>query len=363
MQTFHCQSCHNPVYFENTQCGHCGHVLGALPDLRCMSALEPAGDDLWTPLAPAAEGRLYRQCENYARHQVCNWMVPADSHRTLCDACRFNTTIPNLEHPENLARWARIETAKRRMIYALIRLGLPLPDKQEAPDRGLAFAFLSSQDAPAGEPVMTGHADGLITLNIDEADAPLRERTRVDMGERYRTLLGHFRHEIGHYYWDLLISGRPDTLDGFRALFGDERIDYQVALGNHHDHGPPPDWQDSFISAYASAHPWEDWAESWAHYLHIIDTLETAASFGLEVERRLPDGSVQRADPNFDPYRIDAFDPLIEHWLPLTFALNSLNRSMGLADLYPFVLTPAAIDKLRFVHALIRSEAGRACGG
>jgi len=356
MQTFHCQSCDNPVYFENTSCGRCGHVLGALPDVPCMSALEPAGDGLWTPLAPEADGRPYRQCDNYARHQVCNWMVPADSGRALCDACRFNTTIPNLERPDSLSRWGRIEAAKRRLIYALMRLGLPLPDKDEDPERGLAFAFLSSQDAAPGQTVMTGHAGGLITLDIDEADAALRERTRLDMDERYRTLLGHFRHEIGHFYWDLLVRDDADRRDAFRNLFGDERADYSAALGAHHDNGPPADWQTRFISAYASAHPWEDWAETWAHYLHITDTLETAATFGLEVARPLPDGSIQRADPDFDAYRIDAFEPLIEHWLPLTFALNSLNRSMGLTDLYPFVITEPVIDKLRFVHALIRSE-------
>jgi hypothetical protein len=357
MQTFHCQSCNNPVYFENTFCTQCGHMLGALPDVQVMSALAFAGGDLWQPLAPEVGGRLYRQCRNYAIHQVCNWMVPAERPGDLCDACRFNTTIPNLLRPVNLVRWGRIEAAKRRLIYALMRLELPLPDKHQDPGRGLAFAFLSSEDSPPDEPVMTGHAGGLITLNIDEADAVLREQTRLNMDERYRTLLGHFRHEIGHFYWDLLIRDRPDLLDPFRALFGDERSDYRAALSAHHDSGPPADWQSRFISAYASAHPWEDWAETWAHYLHIVDTLETAASFGLEVERPLPDGGVQRADPDFDPYRIDVVEPLIEHWLPLTFALNSLNRSMGLADLYPFVITPPAIEKLRFVHGVIRAEA------
>jgi hypothetical protein len=377
MQTFRCQSCNNPIYFENSRCTHCGHVLGALPDVTQMSALEPADSGLWQPLAAGARGRLYRQCDNYRQHQVCNWMVPADSDRSLCDACRFNTTIPNLSGSRNLEHWRRIERSKRRLIYGLMRLRLPLIDKRQDPERGLAFAFPSAQDAVPGELVSTGHDTGLITINIDEADPAVRERARVDLDERYRTLLGHFRHEIGHYYWDLLIRGDIDAADGtpgpadaqqqrleaFRAQFGDERADYSAALSTHYDEGPPGDWQDQYISAYAAAHPWEDWAETWAHYLHIVDTLETAAHFGLEVERPMPNGKVQRSDPQFDPYRIDAFEPLIQHWLPLTFALNSLNRSMGLADLYPFVISGPVIDKLRFVHETIRRQHGIATTG
>ncbi len=380
MRTFACQSCGQPVYFENVVCTQCGAVLGFLPDQLLLAALAEQPDGLWTTVPPSKQLRRpglfvrmlsrrpetptdeiagrFRKCANYAIHQVCNWMVPADEDESLCVACRPNRTIPNLERDGNLTKWARIERGKRRTFYGLLRLGLPIEPRAEGSDQGLAFDFLSSEDAPEGEPVLTGHADGLITLNLDEADPAHRERMRVDMDETYRTLVGHFRHEIGHYYWDVLIrdGGR---LDSYRALFGDERQDYGEALQAHYENGPRADWQDHFITSYASSHPWEDWAESWAHYLHITDTLETAAHFGIEVQRRMPDGSVQSADPEFDPYAVADFAPLIENWLPLTFAINSLNRSMGQQDLYPFVLSQNAIAKLAYVHGVIREAAGR----
>lgn len=382
MRTFACQSCGQPVYFENVVCVQCGATLGFLPDELRLAALEQGSDGTWTTIRPTkrlrrpglferllsrrpetpdarvTSGRRYRHCANYAEHNVCNWMVPADSSETLCPACRPNRTIPNLARPGHLEKWYRIERGKRRMAYGLLRLGLPVRTRGEDPEHGLAFDFLSSLDAAEDKPVLTGHANGIITLNIDEADPAKRERMRLDMDETYRTLVGHFRHEIGHYYWDVLIrdGGR---LEEFRALFGDERQDYGEALEDHYRHGPAADWQDRFITTYASSHPWEDWAETWAHYLHIVDTLETAAHFGIEVERRLPDGSVQKADPELDPYDIADFQRIIDNWLPLTFAINSLNRSMGQQDMYPFVLAQPAIDKLAYVHGLIRESAGR----
>lgn len=364
MQTFHCQYCGNPIYLDNVVCEHCGHTLGLLPDLLTLSALEPAGDGLWRALAPAAAGRLYRQCENYAVHQVCNWMEPADSGEAFCFACRFNRIIPNLARPENLARWARIEAGKRRLIFGLRTLGLPLPNQRDDPQQGLAFAFLSSLDVPPDDlPTTTGHNQGLITINLDEADPALRERTRLDLDERYRTLIGHFRHEIGHFYWDLLIrdqwpgsdAGPPSRLEAFRAHFGDEQNDYGESIAAYYRDGAPPDWQQRHISAYASAHPWEDWAETFAHYLHIVDTLETATNFSVQTERWLPDGQVQRAAPAPDLWQQPSFAPILEQWVALTFALNSLNRSMGIADLYPFVISPVVAEKLGFVHAIVQA--------
>jgi hypothetical protein len=382
MRTFACQSCSQPVYFENVVCTQCGATLGFLPDALRLAALAEQPDGTWTPIRPTEKlrspnrwsrlfsrrpetpdarnhiDRHYRKCANYTEHNVCNWMVPAEIDESLCVVCRPNRTIPNLSRPGNLEKWYRIERGKRRLAYGLMRLGLPVRTRVEDPEHGLAFDFLSSLDAPPDKPILTGHANGVITLNIDEADPVKRERMRVDMDETYRTLVGHFRHEIGHYYWDVLIrdGGR---LDSFRNLFGDERQDYGEALEDHYRNGPPADWQDRFITTYASSHPWEDWAETWAHYLHITDTLETAAHFGIEVERRLPDGSVQRADPEFDPYDIADFQPLIGNWLPLTFAINSLSRSMGQQDLYPFVLSQPAIDKLAYVHRAIRETSER----
>jgi hypothetical protein len=262
--------------------------------------------------------------------------------------------IPDLSFPENQARWRMIEVAKHRLFYTLLKLRLPLKTKLEAPENGLAFDFLAtpSPNVPA-QPVVTGHDNGLITINLAEADDSERERTRRQMGEPYRTLLGHFRQEIAHYYWVRLVRDAPG-IEAFRELFGDEREDYGAALQRHYANGPPPDWQYRFVTAYASTHPWEDWAETWAHYFHMVDTLETASGFGLRVRPRVAKGANLSATIDFDPHRATT-DRIIDAWLPLTFAVNSINRSMGVPDLYPFVLAPPAIVKLSFIHDRIQA--------
>lgn len=318
-----------------------------------VSALRDNGDGSWRPLMQVAAGRRYRQCGNYIEHQVCNWMVPVESDQAFCVACRLNQVIPNLSRPGFRDHWYRLERSKRRLLYSLIKLGLPLHSKHEDPVSGLAFAFKSELDAAPGEPVMTGHAEGCITINIDEADPALRERNRIDLQERYRTLLGHFRHEIGHFYWDILIAGGPHR-NAFRTTFGDERHDYAEALNRYYADGPSGDWQNRFISAYASAHPWEDWAETWAHYFHMVDTLETAHAHGVTTRPRAIDDPKLAVEIDFLPYRTADFDRLMNEWPPLTVALNSLNRSMGQPDLYPFVLAEPSETKMRFVHDLIR---------
>jgi hypothetical protein len=351
MKLFECQRCGQLLYFENTRCERCGHVLGYVPDGAVLSALAEEDGDRWRALA--VPERLVRFCAN-ARYEACNWLVPAEGPDAFCRACRHNRTIPDLGPPEHLLRWQRLEAAKHRLIYALLRLGLPLVSKFEDPGRGLAFDFLADPvpSSPDGPKVLTGHAQGLITINIAEADDAERERARKAMAELYRTLLGHFRHEVGHYYWERLVRDGL-WLDAFRTLFGDERQDYGACVQAHHDGGPPPDWQERFVSGYASAHPWEDFAETWAHYLHIVDTLETAAAFGLRVEPKAGRNPGLAMAIDFDPYAQSDLDALVQAWLPLTYAVNSLNHSMGQPDLYPFVLAPAVIGKLRFVHGLI----------
>jgi hypothetical protein len=213
---------------------------------------------------------------------------------------------------------------------------------------GLAFRFLESTET---EPVMTGHDHGVITLNIAEADGSFRENMREKLGEAYRTVLGHLRHEIGHYYWDKLVEPSPERLARFREVFGDERASYEAAIQRHYDEGPPPNWQASYISAYASMHPWEDWAETWAHYLHMTDTLETARTYGLAVSAPGVTGDRERVHvAAVDP---SEFDDLTNSWYALTFALNGLSRSMGLPDLYPFAVSDAARAKIGFVHDLL----------
>jgi len=249
-----------------------------------------------------------------------------------------------------------METAKHRLFYSLLRLKLPLESRAEDPEHGLAFDFLADPPQTHASEVMTGHSNGLITLALKEADDVTREKVRTEMGEPYRALLGHFRHEIGHYFWDRLVAEDAPVLERFRALFGDDRQDYDEALKKYYAEGAPPGWQDNYISMYATAHPWEDFAETWAHYLHIVDTLETAAAFGLKVKPRRAKGELAAAI-DFDPYKAD-MDRLIDTWLPVEFATNNLNRSMGLADLYPFLLSPGVIEKLTFVHDLTHKREG-----
>jgi hypothetical protein len=346
MKLFECQNCGQPLYFENTRCESCGYALGYLPARETVTALSPDAG-LWTALA--APCQRHRYCAN-ATHGVCNWLVPADTADQFCAACRHNRTIPDLTQSDSLAHWRLIEVAKHRLFYTLLKLRLPLATKAEEPE-GLTFDFLADGSAP----VLTGHENGLITINLAEADDSERERRRHQMGEPYRTLLGHFRHEIAHYYWSRLVANLP-LLEQFRQIFGDERRDYGGALQEYYSKGAPADWPERFVSAYASSHPWEDFAETWAHYFHMVDTLETANAFGLAVKPKLSQSIVAKIV--FDSHCSD-LDRLIEAWLPLTFAVNSINRSMGLHDLYPFVLSPPAMVKLAFVHERILAQAGQ----
>lgn len=361
MRTFLC-FCGNKLFFENTRCQVCGRVLGYLPNSGLLSAMEPLDAVHWQAL-PAAAEQSYRMCANYAQENVCNWMVAADDADPFCLACRLNETIPNLSAPYHRLYWAKIEASKRHLFYTLYGLGLPIFDRRMDPKRGLAFAFLADTPvtdeslAPnyAAESITTGHARGLITINLAEADDAARARMRERMKERYRTLLGHFRHEIGHYYWDLLVRDSA-WLAPFRTHFGDERRDYSLALTSYYDHGPPDAWQNTYISAYATAHPWEDWAETWAHYLLLTDTLETAYDLGFMAEAdKAPASALVQTVPKAQHCVNSAEDCtlLLDNWTRLTLAINAINRSRGLPDAYSFLISDPARNKLRFVHDLI----------
>jgi hypothetical protein len=345
MKIFHCDKCDQMVYFENVFCVGCGSTLAYLPDVDDIASLEPAPDGFWQR---HGNGARYRMCTNYAQHQVCNWAIPVEDPNDLCPCCQLNRVVPDLNIVGNQEAWARVEVAKRRLVYSLRKLGLPVVSKVLSPDHGIAFDFLG--DVPGFASVLTGHDEGVITLNIAEADDAEREKRRLALHEPYRTVLGHFRHEIGHYYWDQLILPDPAQLEAFRALFGDERFDYDIALQQHYQNGVPANWQNSFITSYATAHPWEDWAETWAHYMHMADTIETAATCGLSMH---PDRANEPSleIPNDDPSQ--SFRTLMDSWFPLTYVLNNLNRGLGLSDGYPFVLSSPAIEKLRFVHNVI----------
>lgn len=350
--------CGRPVFFRNSQCLACQAPLGYAPATAKVHALQEAGKPgLWK----LHDGPgTHRRCTNFDLAAGCNWLIPAEDPQPLCRACRLNRTIPNLTDPEKGAEngelWRRIEAPKRRLVASLLALGLPVKSREtEDPERGLAFDFLRSpKDGPR---VLTGHADGIITMNVEEADDAVREKVRQNLREPYRTLLGHFRHEVGHYYWDLLIAGTP-WHEPFRAVFGDERADYAAALKRNYEQGPAPDWPQRHVSSYASVHPWEDWAETWAHYLHIVDSLVTAMNFGLGGDDVALTIEPFGKDALYDPEHPGAerFLTLLNSWIELIAVLNELNRSLGKPDPYPFVLSKPAVRKLHLVHLVVEPQ-------
>ncbi|MDB6060814.1 MAG: hypothetical protein JWM78_917 [Verrucomicrobiaceae bacterium] len=347
----------NHLFFESVICNSCGRLVGYCPDLGTMQSFDPGKESgFWKSAQAETE---YRQCENYVEHQVCNWMVPADDQNTLCRACRLNDVIPDLSQPQNIEYWRNIESAKRHALYSTLSLNLPLTSKHEDAELGLLFRFMTDRE-PVSEftepldgqaPVFTGHNDGEITINLAEADDVARTRIRIKLGEAYRTLLGHFRHEIGHYYWFRLIENNPALLPKFREHFGDETLDYDEALERHYNNGAPADWADNFISPYASMHPWEDWAECWAHYMHMLDTLETSQAFELALGTSIP--SVGLPTEQRDTNTIDI---LLKDWMRLAVGINALNRSMGMPDPYPFVLNNSVQKKLQWIHEVIVTQ-------
>ncbi len=349
-RAFSC-ACGRPVFFRNSVCLACNRPLGYAPGRGALLALEPVRGGSWREAGvPVRRAPRYARCANLDSAAACNWLLDASEKLagfTLCRCCRLTRTVPDLTQPGADLWWCRIEQAKRRLVSSLIGLKLPVVSKAEDAERGLAFDLLLAP--PAGPAVITGHADGVITLDASEADDANREARRHELGEPYRTLLGHLRHETGHYYWQRLVESTA-LLQPCRELFGDEREDYAQALQRHYAHGAPADWGQRFVSAYASCHPWEDWAETWAHYLHLVDTLDTARSFGLDGER------VELSYERFGAGIVDdaGFLRLINSWMELTGVLNELSRSMGVADFYPFVLSAPAVRKLHLVHQVVQ---------
>ncbi|MBJ7556219.1 zinc-binding metallopeptidase family protein [Marinomonas spartinae] len=353
MKIFTCQQCSQTILFDNTLCESCGSSLGFLSEPMTLSALKPDGSGFRALADTNMPAKKWYYCKN-AQYFVCNWLV--DNPDTLCEACQLNRHIPNLERVKQRDEWQKLEFAKHRLVYSLIKLGLPVLNKTENPEEGLSFDFISEENAvPVNAQSTTGHALGQVTINTSEANSAEREQMREDMKESYRTLIGHFRHEVGHYYWDQLIAENDIELANYRALFGDERASYADALRKHYDN-PVQNWQDNFVSAYASSHPWEDWAETWAHYLHIVDTLETASEFGISMSPPNNQHQGLAATINIDPYCHANFEDIIAQYLPLTFAVNNLNRSMGQPDLYPFVLVPKVREKLAFIHRIVHGN-------
>jgi hypothetical protein len=350
MRHYQC-TCGNILFFDNSACLQCAAEVGYDPTDDQMVAL--TDDAAW------------QRCANGVAYGVCNWVVPRGGAETLCASCLLNRTIPDLSVLGNLDAWHKIEIAKRRILYTLARLGLAPVGKRQDPVNGLAFDFL--RPTPAA-PVLTGHEDGVITLNVDEAEDLERERRKEALGESYRTLIGHFRHEVAHYYWDRFFANRTDddpNLAAFREVFGDEREDYNAALQRHYTQGPIAAAPGTFITTYASVHPWEDWAETWAHYLHMIDGNETARSFGLKSDAvpipftPFPTEAVtlprQLAWPEGEK---EEFLTLLRDWAKLSPAINEIVASLGHPTFYPFVFSDTIIRKFFFVHHMVKFHGG-----
>ncbi len=339
MKRFYCR-CSRELFFDNTQCTYCRNQVGFDPLRLEMVSLNPS--ELASDLRADEQGYLYRLCKNYTDHNACNWLIDAGVEDTYCLSCRLNQTIPFLGSEEQKERWVRLEAAKRRLVYGLLYLHLPVQPRREYPITGLAFDFLEDRRSNPNvedEFVFTGHARGLITVNLIEADDVSLESQRIFLGELYRTLLGHFRHESGHYYFDQLVASTAH-IDSFRKLFGNEQTDYGLALQAYHEKGENLIRDDKYISRYAQSHPLEDWAETWSHYLHMSDALETAIAY------HLIDDSVMTL-----PFR-----ERTQEWIKLSLALNGLNRSMGHKDAYPFVLSNTVLSKMCFIDEIVAAS-------
>ena len=331
MKQFRCR-CGERVFFENTRCIACNTILGFDP-----MSLEMVSVDCNGTAYADGYGQSYRLCKNNVDFGNCNWLVKEESPEQYCRSCQLNRTIPNLKSASNRKRWLILEKAKRRLVYSLLTHKLPVQSQAHGWPNGLAFDFIEdkrSNPSVEEEFVGIGHLNGVITINIAEADDIYRLKMRTVMEELHRTVLGHFRHESGHYYFNLLVEG--ECIGAFRLRFGDETIDYTGALENYYNNGPSADWTERYISAYASAHPLEDWAETWAHYFLIKDGLETARAEGLI-------GSAQN----------QGLDHALQQWIDTTIKVNQISRDLGLEDPYPFILNDEVLGKLRFVHELL----------
>lgn len=354
-------ACGNPLYSHNTQCVVCGASVGFDPiSQKVASFNQDSKTGRWHTSVPELSEQEFSPCSQRATACNCNWMLKADLSGNNCLSCQLTRIIPQLDTPGNAELWAKAELVKRRMLSQLLRLGLPVASKATSPT-GLEFRFMAPTPS---EVVLTGHESGVITLNIREADDSEREAMREMMGEKYRTLAGHMRHELGHYYWDLL--SRDDTwLRNFRANFGDERQNYDDALRIHHQNGAPPDWQQTHISAYASSHPWEDWAETFGHFLHLEEALCLSKHFGLEPNSlRLSAAKFTTAalPGDSDEVASAAFIDDVNRWIRLSLLINELAEGLGQPHPSPFILNIATVAKLWQVKSSLQKLRLGACG-
>jgi hypothetical protein len=374
MKTFKC-SCknHQLLFFESKYCLACNRIVGVDDNFNKVEAYDLDEETGYYFKSTQQKKVPYKKCDNNAEYQACNGMVNMDTFvavpnndEVLCFACRFNETIPDLSIIEHIPLWKKVEIAKRRAIYTLKALSLPLDNILQNPESGLSFDFIADSNVNDNflsklenqEAVYTGHDNGHITINLAEANEVARSSTKLAMGEKYRTLLGHFRHELGHYYFEKLILVSPEKHELCKKYFGDDELDYAEELEKYYESGAPENWDNDFISEYATMHPYEDWAETWAHYMHIIDTLETAKNFNItgSLNGHTVDNELNLPQNSYLFSSQTSINTILDTWMDFAIILNSLNRSMGMNDAYPFVLTQSVRTKLSFIHHAIHDE-------
>ena len=335
MRRFPCDRCGQAVHFAAQQCPTCDGALGYDSETRSIRTLlptaEPAMFTAWGSSRP-----LWR-CLNTA--WGCNWTLPAHTGATWCRSCALTRGRPDDERPAALDAWARAEAAKRRLVHQLDDLGLPVVARSDAIPGGLAFDFV----ALPGTGGITGHRDGVVTLDLAEVDDRYRDDLRRQLGERFRSVIGHLRHEIGHYYWTTLVQ-QPGREPAVRRTFGDERVDYGDALAGHYAGATSWDVR-RFVSPYAASHPLEDWAETFAHYLHILDATGTAVAHGL-----LPDPAGAIAGPTAT---LD-FSAVLAAWRSLHVALDAISEAVGSPAVFPVDPLDTVTAKLVVVHELVQ---------
>jgi len=351
MRGFACPVCHGFISFESRRCPTCETNVGFHLPTDSMVAVDDG--------SAAVAGQRWLRC-NQSSNLACNWLVPEDGDAHTRGRCFADSLIRREPAADDtLAREKLIPTATalRRLVWQLFDLKLPVAPWWQT-DGGLAFDLLSSYTT--GEKVLIGHANGVITIDVVESLDAYREQLRVRLGEPYRTLLGHFRHEVGHYYQNILVETEPGALRYLaecRSLFGDERISYSDEVARHYKFGAPEGWQSRFISEYATMHPWEDFAECFAHYLHITDTIDTAREAGMVLHADRVRYSAPRDVVPLESYDDEPVERLLYDWKWMSLAFNRINASMGKHPLYPFEIPPPVIGKIGFVHKVIRDTA------
>lgn len=351
VRAFACPVCNHFTAFEAAQCRHCGSDVGLHPPTRTMLAVVDG--------AATAEGQRWVRCTQHAT-LGCNWLAPDAQESAGRGRCLADSLIRREpDAADTIAREKLAPTAVslRRLVYQLLDLGLPV-DPFWRREGGLAFDLISSRSE--NERVVIGHAGGVITIDLVESLDDYRESLRVRLGEPYRTMLGHFRHEVGHYYQNVLVEtgdGAARYLDDCRALFGDERVSYADELARHYTFGAPDDWARNYISEYATMHPWEDFAECFAHYLHITDTIDTSREAGMVL---LADRVRFSAPGDIVPlqsYTGVPIERMLSDWRWLSLFFNRVNTAMGKDPLYPFDIPAPVVAKLGFVHRVVGDTA------